>query len=61
MISKKDIMLQLIDLECRIDYLEEELEKLNKPKRGTKKSVKVSKQSKVMASSARAEWLLFRD
>lgn len=36
-------MLQLIDLECRIDYLEEELEKLNKKKRGTKKSVKVSK------------------
>lgn len=43
MISKKDIMLQLVDLECRVDYLEEELEKLNKPKRGTKKSVKVSK------------------
>ena len=36
-------MLQLIDLECRIEYLEEALEKLNKPKRGTKKSVKVSK------------------
>ena len=54
-------MLQLIDLECRIDYLEEELEKLNKPKRGTKKSVKVSKQSKVMASSTRVKRLLFRD
>lgn len=36
-------MLQLIDLECRLEYLEEELEKLNKKKRGTKKSVKVSK------------------
>ena len=43
MVSKKELMLQLIDLECRIDYLEEELEKLNKKKRGTKKSVKVSK------------------
>ena len=43
MISKKEIMLQLIDLECRIEYLEEELEKQKKKKRGTKKSVKVSK------------------
>lgn len=43
MISKKDIMLHLVDLECRIDYLEEALEKLNNKKRGTKKSVKVSK------------------
>ena len=40
MISKKDLMLQIIDLECIVDDLLERVDKLEKSKKKTTRSKK---------------------